>query len=431
MAWTGIQAQLGKAAGKFGENRYVKVIAEGMMGLMPITLVGSFCLILAQLLGGIENPPAPVAWLAAMFNVGSIVGSSLISIFVVITLAAVMAKVCKQDVGPTILIALASFLVVTPVGNFLKDATAERPTAAIDISYLGSKGMFVAIIVSILAARLYAAVIDRNWTIKMPEQVPPFVSKTFEQLIPVTLVLITFMLVNAIFTITPFGNVHDFIYAYLQMPLQSLGSNVISACVLVFVSELLWFFGIHGSAVTRSLMTALFGPQGYANMEAVAAGELPQFILSEWFIETFKGPRAMALAFLLIVVVRSTHLKSIGKVAAVPSLFTITEPMKFGIPMVLNPWLLIPMSFAPVVSILMAYYATVWGFLPIISVNVSRFIPAPFQGFIAAGWQGGLMQILQFAVIVLLYLPFLKQVDRNSLSLELPDPEPEREKAGA
>jgi PTS system cellobiose-specific IIC component len=186
----------------------------------------------------------------------------------------------------------------------------------------------------------------------------------------------------------------------------------------MLLAELLWFFGIHGSLVTSSILTALFATQAYANMEAVAAGETPEFILNMFFMDSFKGPRALALALLLVVRCRSKRLKTIGGVAIFPSLFGITEPMKFGIPMVLNPWLLIPMTFSAVVSILIAWFATIIGFLPIISLNVSRMIPPVIQGFMVAGWQGAVIQILQLGVIILMYIPFLHQVDRLDRAAE-------------
>lgn len=406
---------LSRGVGKFADNRYVKVISEGMMGIMPVSLVGSFAMIISQLIGMMKDPPSALQFIAKVCNAGSIVSSNLITIFVVVTLASAMAKSFKQESGPYIVVALAGFLAVTPISALLQSVEAKRPTMAIDIAYLGSKGMFVGIIVALVSTRLYALFIGKKLTIKMPDQVPAFVSKTFEQIIPVALVMLLFMLVNAAFTLTPFGNIHDFIYTYLQMPLQQLGSSVVSACLLVFVAELLWFFGIHGSAVTTSLLTALFATQSFANMEAVASGGTAEFILNSWFIETFKGPRAMALAFLLLFFCRSQHMKSIGKVAIVPSLFTITEPMKFGIPMVLNIWLLVPMSLSAVVSILIAYIASVIGFLPIVSVNISRMIPAPFNGLLACGWQGAVVQVIQFVAIVLLYIPFLRKVDNDAL----------------
>ncbi|AEF85529.1 PTS system, IIc component [Treponema primitia ZAS-2] len=396
--------KLTMGVGKFSENRYVKVICYGMMAIMPISLVGSFATIFA----GLPFVPASVR---AVCLLGTQIASNLITVYTVIALAAVMAKECKQDVITSVIMAMACFFILTPIRSFEK-------IQAIEVSYLGSKGMFVGIIVAMFSARLYAFLIEKRIFFRMPEAVPRAVAKSFEDIVPAFILLVTALVLNVLFKLTPYGNMHDIVYTFLQRPLQSLGSSIWSAVLLMMLAELLWFFGIHGSLVTSSILTALFATQAYANMEAVAAGLKPEFILNQFFMDSFKGPRALALALLLLFSCRSGRLKTIGKIAIFPSFFGITEPMKFGIPMVMNPWLLIPMTFSAVVSILIAYFATLIGFLPIISLNVSRMIPPVVQGFMVAGWRGALIQIIQLVVIILMYIPFLRKVDHDDLAAE-------------
>lgn len=393
---------------KFSENKYVRVICYGMMAIMPISLVGSMAMILA----GLPFIPAPVR---AVCSLGTQIASNLITIYAVIALASVMAKECKQDAVTSVIMSIACFFILTPIRSFEK-------IQAIEVSYLGSKGMFAGIIIALLSARFYAFLMEKQIFIRMPQAVPRGVAKTFEAIVPAFILLISALIFNTLFRLTPFGNMHDIVYTFLQKPLQNLGSSIWSAVLLMFLSELLWFFGIHGSLVTSSILTALFATQAYANMEAVAAGAKPEFILNMFFMDSFKGPRALALALLLVVYCRSARLKTIGRVALFPSLFTITEPMKFGIPMVLNPWLLIPMTFSAVISILIAWVATLIGFLPVISLNVSRMIPPVIQGFMVAGWRGAVIQIIQLAVVILLYIPFLRQVDRMDQAAESGEP---------
>jgi PTS system cellobiose-specific IIC component len=389
---------------KFSENKYVRVICYGMMAIMPISLVGS----LAMIIAGLPFIPAPMREVCTL---GAQIASNLITVYAVIALAAVMAKECKQDTITSVIMAIACFFILTPIRSFEK-------IQAIEVSYLGSKGMFVGIIVALLSIRLYAFLMDKRIFIRMPEAVPRGIAKSFEAIVPAFILLISALILNTLFQLTPFGNMHDVVYTFLQRPLQNLGSSIWSAALLMLLSELLWFFGIHGSLVTSSILNALFATQAYANLEAVAAGAKPEFVLNMFFMESFKGPRALALATLLVIYCRSQRLKAVGRVALFPSIFGITEPMKFGIPMVLNPWLLVPMTFSAVISILIAWVATLIGFLPIISLNVSRQIPPVIQGFMVAGWRGAAIQILQYVVIVLLYIPFLRQVDRIDIAAE-------------
>lgn len=402
----------------FSNNLYVKVISQGMMGIMAITLAGSFLMIINSIISmfGLSETLSGVVTIC---TIGQNICLNFVTVFVIISLADVMARELKVDIASSVMLSLACFFLLTPIGRlFPSQEEGVKALSAIDISYLGSKGMFVGMIVSIAVTRVYAALVKKNITIKMPASVPPFVTKSFAQIVPYAIIVLGTMVVYGIFSITPSGNIHDVIYKYLQMPLQNLGSTVWAACILVFIAELLWFFGIHGSAVTSSLLTALFGTQAYANAELVTQGLPAEHIVNSFFIECFKGPRAVALAVLLIWICRSQHMKSVGKVAIVPSVFAITEPMKFGIPMVFNPWLLLPMSLSAPISILIAWAATEIGFMGICTVNVGRSFPQFLNGFMACGWQGLVIQIIQFIVICLLYMPFLKKLDNDALAKE-------------
>ncbi len=407
-----ISQRLTIGMGKFASARYVKVISAGMMGIMPISLAGSLFMIITTL----DFMPQPVKDFCTL---GSTVTLNLITIYTLISLTVAMANECKQEVLPSISISFACFLAVTPIEKMFTEAVEGAKAAnVINISYLGSRGMFVGIIVALVATRIYAFFIDNNIYIHMPAAVPKGVSKIFQAIVPAFCILFFFLIVDRIIKITPFENMHDLIYKILQIPLQNLGGSIVSACILYAVSEFLWFFGIHGSNVSNVFLNALFATQAYENAEAVLVGEMPRHVINMFFLESFKGPRALAIAILLVWYCRSQHMKSIGKVAIIPSVFGITEPMKFGIPMVMNVWLIIPMTLAPVISILIAYAATLVGFLPVVSANVSRQLPPLLQGFLVAGWQGALIQLIQLFAIIALYIPFIYRVDKAAKDKE-------------
>ena len=407
-----ISQRLTMGMGKFASARYVKVISAGMMGIMPISLAGSLFMIITTL----DFMPQPVKDFCTL---GSSVTLNLITIYTLISLTVAMANECKQEVLPSISISFACFLAVTPIEKMFTEAVEGAKAAnVINISYLGSRGMFVGIIVALVATRIYAFFIDNNIYIHMPAAVPKGVSKIFQAIVPAFCILFLFLIVDSIIKITPFENMHDLIYKILQIPLQNLGGSIVSACILYAVSEFLWFFGIHGSNVSNVFLNALFATQAYENAEAVLVGEMPRHVINMFFLESFKGPRALAIAILLVWYCRSQHMKSIGKVAIIPSVFGITEPMKFGIPMVMNVWLIIPMPLAPVISILIAYAATLVGFLPVVSANVSRQLPPLLQGFLVAGWQGALVQLIQLFAIIALYIPFIYRVDKAAKDKE-------------
>lgn len=400
------------AMGKFSTNIIVMTIANGMIKLLPITMVGSICAILSNL--GIPGYQDFIdgAGITPIIKLGTTMTTNLISVYVLASLSIEMAKMLKSDIISAVLISFMSFFIVTPLGSFdIKDGKVS----AFDISYLGSKGMFVAMIVALLCTYSYYFLTKKKITIKLPDNVPPTVATSFAALLPAMIIGAVTILIAGFISFTSFGNVHDFIYQLLQTPLQKLGSSIWALLFLMFFSEVLWFFGIHGSLATSAILYALYQPLELQNLAAFSAGQHLPNIITMSFINTLKGPRHFALALLLLLLCRSKHLKSVGKIAIVPGFFGISEPMKFGIPMVLNPVLFIPMTLAPVISIAMAYFATLLNMIPRANgVTFPWNIPF-FSGLVVGDWRTGVLQILQVIVVMALYYPFIKYLDKQNL----------------
>ena len=138
---------------------------------------------------------------------------------------------------------------------------------------------------------------------------------------------------------------------------------------------------LHGSNATSAITNTLYLPLSIANAQALTAGTSMPYILNSYFLIMWKCPtRHFILAALLLWACKSKQLKAIGKVSVIPGFFGISEPMKYGIPMVFNPILLIPMVVTPMISLVIAYGATVIGFLPRIGLNIPWYMPFPFNG---------------------------------------------------
>ncbi|MHC5228123.1 PTS sugar transporter subunit IIC [Enterococcus sp. LJL99] len=394
---------------KFSTNIVIKTVANGMMLTLPITIVGSLLMVIQM----IPNLPDVINQMCVL---GTTITSNLIALYIVLGMSYVLAREIKSDVPASIILSVACFFLVTPITSF--DVGAEKPVQAIELGYLGSKGIFVGMIMAITVTWLFAKLSEKNISLKMPDSVPPFISKTFAAIVPAAILFILVIIISTLFSNTGYGNIHDFIYTLLQAPLQSLGGTIWSALFIMFLSELLWWFGIHGSNVTASILTVLYAAPAYANMEAVAAGDQAQNVINLFFLDAYKGPRALALGFILLFICRSEKFKSIGKVSIVPSIFGITEPMKFGIPQILNPVLFIPLTVAAPLCVAIAYVATIIGFLPITSLSVPKNLPTFFTGFIAGSWQGLVVQLIQFVAVILLYLPFMKRLDIQEVAQE-------------
>lgn len=406
-----LSVRLQESMVKFSNNLVIKTIAHGMLRILPLTIIGSISVILLNIEIQAWKDFLSSSGLGEIIGLGSSLTIDIITIYVILALAAEMAGNLGKGQLEAMMFSMMTFFILTPITVFTLEE--DSTTRAFELSFLGSRGMFVGMIVALSIPVLYAKLIDLDITIKMPESVPPMISRTFSSLVPGVVIAVVAILVSSLFLLTPYENIHAFIYTILQMPLQGLGASLFTMLIIVFFGEVLWFFGIHGSGALGAVTATLYMQPSIANIEAYS-DQLPlPHILTESFLNVYKGPRHLALALMLVIFCKSIQLKSVGKISVAPGVFGISEPMKFGIPMVLNPLIFIPMTLAPVLSISIAYAATVIGFLPRVGVALPWAMPPIISGFLAGGWQGSVIQIIQFTVIVLLYLPFLKALDRQ------------------
>ena len=139
------------------------------------------------------------------------------------------------------LMSLMSYLIMVPV------ATNEVGSTVVVLDYLGSHGVFLAFILGIMATKINIALVERNITIKMPAGVPENVTQCFTSIIPGAAIALVSSLLRGLFTLTPWGNVIDAVYALLQTPLANITGSLGGFIILLLLAQILWFFGVHGS----------------------------------------------------------------------------------------------------------------------------------------------------------------------------------------
>lgn len=259
----------------------------------------------------------------------------------------------------------------------------------------------------------------------MPDSVPPAVSRSFSALIPAFLTLTLFLVIRIIFSLTPFGNIHDFIFKTIQTPMMKLGGGLPATIFAIIMIQLLWFFGLHGQVIVNSVLDPVWNTLSLENFEAFQAGkELPN-IITKQFMETYTvglGGTGMtlAVAFALLFVVKSRQLKELGKLAGPAAIFNVNEPIIFGLPIVMNPLIFIPWMLAPVVVVIFTYTMMAIGLAPIpTGVTVPWTVPIFFSGSLATNSiMGGVIQVINFFIVFIIWLPFLKVLDRQAIQAE-------------
>ena len=140
----------------------------------------------------------------------------------------------------------------------LEDGTTIGAWGNLAVGYLDAKGLFTALNVGFIATIIYAKMMKKNITIKLPEQVPSAVSKAFAAIIPGVTAMYAIGLITWALDKFAGTSLYALILEYVQMPFlsmsQGLGSVIIiTACVSIF-----WFFGLHGSNVLAPVLDGIY-----------------------------------------------------------------------------------------------------------------------------------------------------------------------------
>ncbi|UAK21316.1 PTS transporter subunit EIIC [Kluyvera sp. CRP] len=421
-------------ANAIGNQRHMQAIRNGLISILPLTIVGSFFVILLNIpIKGYMDFIAPwrdILDVPFRFTVG------LMSLYAAFTIGSFLGKSYKlNDVTSGLLAMLATLLMIVPV-NIKEGVTVAGEAISgryIPVASLSSQGLFGAIISSLIAIEIYRFIKVRNIEIKMPAGVPPVVASSFSALFPTLAVVLIFWVPRHFLNIDI-----NAIISYIIMPLKGFmtGTNLFGGIVTQFFIDLFWVFGIHGHAVMGPLIRPLWDQAIVQNMELFQAGtsayDLPN-IFTEQFFQWYAqmGGTGSTLA-LVVLFIRSKviYLKSLGKLSFIPGLFNINEPMIFGAPIVMNPILAVPFILAPMVNTVVVYLFTISGLIPRMMVKPPFTIPAPLGALITTNWNliaCGLVFIC-FFISLAIYYPFFKVYERKMLETQQAQQE-EEEKA--
>ncbi|WP_338215596.1 PTS sugar transporter subunit IIC [Lacticaseibacillus salsurivasis] len=418
-----LQEKLIPFARKLDTNRYLTAIKSGFLASMPLLIIGSVFLLF-------ENIPwAPYTnfmvsvlgknW-AQYFSIPFESTFDIMTLFVIIGMAKSLGDYYKINAIASITISLATYLVVTP------DLTTKAGLLGIPKSSLGSAGLFLAMVTVIGAIEVYRLVAAKGWTIKMPDSVPLNVAESFSSLIPGLIVILLAYVVRLGFQFTDYGSAQSFIYKILQIPLLALGSTLPAQLVAQLFESVLWSIGIHGGNVVGSVMDpirmTLMAQNAHAFSIGAALPNIIQYQFGALFISIGGSGTTIGLAIAGFFFMKSRQYKAISRVAFVPALFNISEPIIFGFPIILNPILIIPFIITPLLMTVLTYFVMATGIVPPASgVNIPWTTPAIISGFLVSGWRGAVWQAIEIALSTAIYYPFLHVLDVRALQKEQED----------
>lgn len=422
MSW--IEVKLMPVAFKMSNQRHMRAIRQGIVATLPLTIVGSFFVILLNLpiTGYAEfiEPYKAIVDVPFRFTVG------ILALYATYGMGAALAKSYDLDEVGGGLLATVGFLISTVVPVQVTESVEGVIASGryLNIASLSSSSLFGAIVASIISIEIYRIMKEKKITIKMPEGVPPEVSNSFAALLPALVIILLFWVLRHFLNFDISA-----LLSKLLMPLKDVlaGNSLIGGLITVFLITFFWSLGIHGPAIMGPVIRPIWDVSIAENMteftNGVAASNLPNIFTEQflqWFVWIGGAGTTLALVFLFLTS-KSKYLKSLGRLSLLPGLFNINEPIIFGAPIVMNPVLAIPFILAPLVLTTLSYFLTITGVIPLMMARLPFTMPSPVAAVMSTNWNlmAGVLVVINFIIALLIYYPFFKMFEKQQLSKEL------------
>ena len=393
---------------KVGENRYMIAVKNGMILTVPFTIIGSIFMILAQFpLTSYQNFIEPYK---NVLMVPTSVTFGIIGLIAVVGISYSLSQFYKIDTIRNVLMSLVCYLLV-------QSSMGEDGSYSINTGNFGTLGVFSAIIISFVVVEIYRFCMNKQLAIKMPSSVPPAIAKSFNILIPLLISLTVFWVIRVLlgFDINASLNM-------LFSPLVQGVSTLPGILVFMLLRSLLWCVGIHGGAVL-SVADPIFLTMLGANTDALAAGEPLPYITAAGFVNFIfiGGGGATLMLVIFMIFSKDQGLRTLGKLSLPASIFEINEPIVFGVPMVLNPVLMIPYTLCNTLLALIAYLLMYFDVIGRPVVAVPWTTPPILMQYLTSGgdWRAAVYGVFALLVSGAIYYPFFKMLEKQRLDITI------------
>ena len=425
-------------AAKINAQRHVAAVRDAFTLSFPLTMAGSMVLLINNVFLD------PNGFIASLLHLGDLIPNltdyqailnsvvngttNILAVLIVFLTAYQLAEEMKGDKVLCGITALSAYFILYPASREFVDASGSGLTT----TYLGAQGLFVALFVGLFVAEILTR-LGRNskLRISMPEMVPPAVSKSFNLLIPIMIVLALVGLINFIFSNITADGIQVLIYNAIQAPMTSLGSSMGTILVFVVVQQFLWVLGIHGPNTLNALRSVIFTEQQNMNLVYVAANGTawgaPYPVnwgsINDAFGNTGGSGATLGLIIAMFIAGRKNKAQfQIAKMSLAPGLFNINEPIIFGFPLVMNPMYIVPFILAPVVCNIIGWLCVaVFEIIPPVAYSVAWTTPGFLIPFLGSGATSILSLVIGFLLVgvsTLIYLPFVMASTRAAIKEE-------------
>lgn len=451
-------------AAKIGGQKHLVALRDAFIGTLPATMAGSVAVMINAIIR--DLPPAfwpsydgntiPVvkeiigvngfvwngtlaiaglifafSWgfnLARAYGVNDLAGG-------IVSLAAFIQGISfgpsnGADLGVTVPANVADAINNAGIGATIDGSTLNVGFWGwLKLDHLNGNAYFTVMIIGALATIIYCKLMLANITIKLPDSVPPAVSKAFSAILPASIALYVVAIINFVVAQLSGGQLLiDLIQKYIAEPFLGLSQGFGAVVLVQIFVQIFWFFGIHGTNVMAPVLEGIWGQaqlinvnifqQGYngktgaeAVIEAIADGKAYSWVRGSFDAYTMFGGSGgtIVLLFAIFFFSKRADYLTVAKLSIGPGLFNINEPVMFGLPVVLNAIMFIPFILAPVVTTAIGYFATILGLVNPVTQQVPWVVPPLLLSFLATGadWRAPVVTLVCMAAAFLIWIPFI------------------------
>lgn len=443
-----MQEKLLPIATKISNQKFLIALRDSFIGTMPVIMAGSIAILINAFLVdlpmefGLTGITDAFQWLIRMNDLVFSGSLAVVSLLFVFTLGVNVAKIYNTDKLSSGLVSFAAFII--SIGNStttsyslenitdtnISDALANVEGLAVEGDsliasvggvipggYINASGYFTAILIGFLASIIFSKLMLKDWTIKLPESVPPAIALPFMSIIPGLVALYSVAGLSYVFDLLTGELISDWIYTVLQTPLLGMSQNYFAVVFVAFLTQLFWFFGLHGGNVMAPIMSGVFEVAQFANMDAYQAGEEIPYLWTSGSYGSFVWYATLGLLIAIFWQSKNSHYRQVAKLGVGPVMFNIGEPVMYGLPTVLNPIMFIPFLLSPIVLSTVAYFATSFGLVAPVTQNITWVMPPVLYGFFSTAfdWRSIVLSLVNLALATFIYLPFVRMANKEEI----------------
>lgn len=407
-------------AGKLSAQKHIMAIRDAFVITIPIIIVSAFFLLINNVLlqpetGLLRSIPNS----AKLLEIGNQVYNGTLGVMAILIAFSAgysLAKAYGEDGILEAIISVCTYMILIPPQLMVTSITGESFEAGsvLTQAVTSSSGLFLALIASLTSVTLICKINKyEKIKIKMPDSVPPAIAKSFNTLVPAFIVLTIFAIIEFLTVLVTGESIPDIIVKVLQTPLVGGFQTLPGILLYVFLAGFVWVFGIYGAFVFGAISGPVLLTSLQQNIDALKAGEVLPNIVTQPFLDAYVymggGGTMICLVIAIFIASKRADYRMVTKLGLVPCLFNVSEPLMFGLPVIFNPILGIPLVITPLVSTTIAYFATKFGLVSYTSIVMPWVTPPVLSGYLATNGdiRASILQIVIIAVGVLIYLPFV------------------------